>query len=271
MSAQELKIMTKFAKLAVAMTGATLAAQAAFAGANNNNLILSINNNDGAGATEFTISLGQASTYTPVPNFDLSSFLSGYSSFASAGASGLNVGVAGGQNGQGGLSGAGNDVYTTTLRLGNTGTGQYVNSGTESAPSVSPSKANIGVAGGIAGGTITFGPNGPTSDANSFTSLFAKDPTTQGTAANNFVGNLGGDNPLQTMPGNTFTLDLWKDTTTSSSTTGWIYQGDLAFDFSGATPTLTWDASPVPEPSAASLCIGAGFLALAYRKFRRKA
>src|SRR5690349_1220647 len=102
MSAQELKIMTKFAKLAVAMTGAALAVQAAFAGANNNNLILSINNNDGAGGTEFTISLGQSSTFTS-PNYDLSSFLSSYSSFASAGASGLNVGVAGGQNGQGGL------------------------------------------------------------------------------------------------------------------------------------------------------------------------
>lgn len=260
--------MTKFAKLAIAMAGAALAVPGAFAGPNNNDLILSINNNDGGGSTEFTVNLGLQSSFTG-PNYDLSSFLSTFNSqYASAAASSLNVGIAGGQNGQGGLTGVGNDVYTTTVRVGNNG--QYTIAGTEGGPSINPTKANIGSAGGIAGGTISFGSNLATSDANSFTSLFAKDPVTPGTAANNFTGALGGVNPLSTMTGTSITLDLWKDTVTGSSTTsGWVYQGDVTLDFGTASPTATWDATPVPEPTTFSLCIGAGLLALAKRKFRQ--
>ena len=263
--------MNKLAKTAIVAAGVALAAQGAFAGANNNDLVLSINNNDNGGNTEFTVNLGQLSTFTPTPNYDLSGFMSTFNSqFTSAGASGLNVGVAGGQNGQGGLSGAGNDVFTTTLRVGNSG--QYTTAGTEGGPSILPSKANIGSAGGIAGGFVGYSVNGSVSDPNSFTTLFAKDPTTPGTAANNFTGDLGGVNPLQAMTGTTITLDLWQDTVTSSTTTsGWLYQGDLTLDLSGPSATLTWDsASPVPEPSVYSLFAGVGVLAFSFRRrFRR--
>jgi len=262
--------MNKLRKIAVVAAVAALAVQGAFAGANNNNLVLSINNNDGGGNTEFTVNLGQISTFTPIPNYDLSGFMSTFNSqYASAAASGLNVGVAGGQNGQGGLSGAGNDVFTTTLRVGGS---SYTTAGTESAPTpATPSKANIGNAGGIAGGVVSFGSNLSTGDANSFTTLFAKDPTTTGTAANSFTSFLGGDNPLQTMTGTSIVLDLWKDTVTSSGTTGWAYQGDFTLDLSGAQPSLVFDAAPVPEPSTYGLFAGAGILALSLRRqFRSK-
>jgi hypothetical protein len=263
--------MNRFSKVAIAMAGAALAVQAAFAGVNNNNLVLSINNNNGSGTTEFTVNLGQQSTFLG-PNYDLSSFLGNFNSqYASAAALSLNVGVAGGQNGQGTIQnpGVGNDVFTTTLRQGNVG--QYTITGSEGAPSINPTKATIGNAGSVAAGTIEFGSNVAIGGGSSFTSLFAKDPVTAGTAANNFTGDLGGANPLQTMTGGTLTLDLWKDTVTSSGTSGWLYQGDLVFDFTGPNPTLTWDASPIPEPSTFSLCAGAGLLGLAFRRhFRRK-
>lgn len=262
--------MNKLAKIALVAAGAALAVQGAFAGVNNNNLILSINNNDGGGSTEFTVNLGQVSTFTPVPNYNLSSFMSGFGGYASANASGLNVGVAGGQNGQGGISGAGNDVFTTTLRAGNLNNGLIA--GGESGPTPNPSKSNIGSAGGIAGGVITFGNNVSTGDANSFTSVIAKDPTTAGTAANSFVGALGGDNPLQAMTGSTIYLDLWKDTVTSTGgVTGWQYAGDFALTLNGANSTLVFDAVSAPEPAAYGVCAGAGLLVLSLRRqFRRK-
>lgn len=259
--------MSKFTKLAIATAGAALALQGAFAA--NNDLILSINNNSGspAGSTEFTVNLGQLSSFT-APNYDLSSFMSTFnSSFTSAGASGLNVGVVGGQNGQGGFgnAGVGNDVFTTTLR---TGGGSYTSAGS-SAPGSAPSSSFIANAGGIAGGFTGFGPNNAISDSTSFSSLIAKDPTTAGTAANSFIGYLGtADDPLHTMTGSTITLDLWKDTQTSSggATSGWTYQGTLTFDTSGAQPSLTFDAAPVPEPSIASLFVGAGVLSFLLRR-----
>lgn len=263
--------MNKFKKMAIVAAGAALAIQGAFA-ANNNNLILSVNNNNGGGSTEFTVNLGLISSFTPIPNYDLSSFLSTFNSqYASAGASGLNVGVAGGQS-NGGLSGVGNDVFTTSLRVGNTG--QYTVAGTEGAPGVNPSKANIGSAGAVVSGTITFGSNVATSDGNSFTSAIAKDSTTAGTNPNNFTGNLGiAADPLQHMTGSTITLDLWKDTVVTSTTlSGWVYQGSFTFDLSGANPSLIFDAAtPVPEPSTYGLLGGAGLLALSLRnQFRRK-
>jgi PEP-CTERM motif len=260
--------MNAFAKIAVVAAGAALAVQGVFAGPNNNNLILSINNNNNGGSTEFTVNLGQVSSFS-APNFDLSSFVLSFSSYTSAGATGLNIGVVGGQNGQGGLTGTGNDVYTTTLRAGS---GSYLNPGTEGAPSVNPSKALIANAGGITGGFSGYAANLSISDSTSFSSNIAKDPSTAGTAANSFVGYLGqGANPLQTMTGDTIVLDLWKNTVTGSGTTGWAYEGNLTFDKSGSTPTLTWDASPVPEPSTFSLFTGAGLLALSFRRrFGRK-
>lgn len=261
--------MNTLAKVAIVAAGAALAVQGAFAGPNNNNLILSINNNNNGGNTEFTVNLGPQSTFAG-PNYDLSSFVSSFSSYNYAGALSLNIGVVGGQNGQGGLSGTGNDVYTTTLRQG---TSDYTLAGTEGAPGNHPSNSLIANAGGITGGFSGYGVNVATSDSTSFTSNVAQDPSTAGTAVNTFVGYLGqAANPLQTMTGDTIVLDLWKDTVTSSSgNSGWQYQGTLTFDRSGATPTLTWDAAPVPEPSTLTLFTGAGLLGLSLRRrFGRK-
>lgn len=250
--------MNALAKLALVAAGAALAIQGAFAGPNNNNLILSINNNGGGGSTEFTVNLGQQSSFT-LPHYDLSSFVSSFGSFSSAGASGLNIGVVGGQNGQGALQGgAGNDVYTTTL----SGNG---------APGVNPAKSFIANAGGITGGFSGYAANLSISDSSSFSVNIAHDPLNAGTGTTSFVGYLGdAANPLQTMTGNTIVLNLWKDTVTSTGTTGWQLQGSLTFDNSGPAPTLVWDAAPVPEPSTEALFIGAGLLGLSLRRFRRK-
>jgi len=256
--------------------GAALAAQGAFAA--NNDLILSINNNSGspAGATEFTVNLGNISTFTPVPNYDLSSFLTTFNSqYASAGVSGLNVGVVGGQNGQGPLgNGVGNDVFTTTLR---TGAGDYTVAGS-TAPGALSSKSQIANAGGIAGGFVGFGSNKGIGDGDSFSTLIAKDPSTAGTAQNSFTCYLGaGANPLSTMTGSKIVLDLWENTQISTAPgaaalSGWIYKGDFTLDLSGPQASLIWDAAtPVPEPSTYGLFAGAGVLALALRRqFRSK-
>jgi hypothetical protein len=264
--------MNKLIKLAIVAAGASLAVQGAFAGPNNNDLIFSINNNDGGGTTEFTVNLGLESSYV-APNYDLSSLLGSYSSYASAGAPSLNVGVVGGQNGQGGLSGAGNDVFTTTLRVGD---GSYLTPGSEGAPAVTPANSRINSAGGIAGGFSGYAPNLATTDGTSFSANVAFDPSAAGTAANSFVSYLGqGANPLQAMGGTgSIVLDLWKDTTTSTSAnTSWVYQGNFTLDLSGVSPSLVWDAAPVPEPSTYSLFGGVGFGLLALclrRKLRSK-
>jgi len=262
--------------MAIVVAGAALAIQSASAA--NNDLILSINNNSGspAGTTEFTVNLGNISTFTPVPNYDLSSFMSTFNSqYASAGVSGLNVGVVGGQNGQGPLgNGVGNDVFTTTLR---TSGGSYTAAGS-SAPGASPAKAQIANAGGIAGGFSGFSPNKAIGDGDSFTTLVAKDPTTAGTAQNSFTSYLStADDPLSTMTGTKIVLDMWKDTQISTAaglaaTSGWVYQGNFTLDLSGAQPSLIWDAAaPVPEPSTYGLFGGFGLLALSLRRqFRSK-
>lgn len=257
------RTMNTFAKMAVVTAGALLAVQGALAGPNNNNLIFSVNNNNGGGTTEFTVNLGNASGYTSAQsNLNLNSFVSTFSQFASAGASGLNIGVVAGQNGQGGLAGTGNDVFTTTLRVGG---GSYLTPGTEPAPTGpsgnQPSKAVIANAGGIAGGYSGYGSNLAVSDSTSFTANVAQDPLTAGTgsssSANSFVGYLSQNcNPLQAMTGNVIVLDLWKDAVTASGTTGWQYVGTFTFDKSGATPTLTWNSTsggggtnnPPPKP-----------------------
>jgi hypothetical protein len=267
--------MKKFTKIAVVAAGAALAVQGAFAGPNNNNLILSVNNNNNGGTTEFTINLGNASGYTAAQqNLDISSLMSTFNSqYASAGASGLNIGVVGGQNGQGGLAGTGNDVFTTTLRIGD----GYATAGSEAAPTGPsgnpPSKSIIANAGGVTGGFSGYGSNLAIGDSTSFTSNIAKDPSSAGTAGNSFVGYLSqGANPLVTMTGSKIVLDLWKDTVTAAGTTGWAYQGNFTLDLSGANPSLIWDAaSAVPEPATYGLCAGAGLLVLSLRnQFRRK-
>src|SRR5262249_41862228 len=199
-------------------------------------------------------------------------FMSTFNSqYASAGASGLNVGVVGGQNGQGGLTGVGNDVFTTTLRIGNFNSLGLGTPGTESAPIPNPTKATISNAGGIAGGFAGYGNNLSVSDPGSFTSQIAKDPASAGTAVNSFVSLLGGDNPLQAMTGSLIFLDLWKDTvTTSTTTSGWVYQGAFMLDLSGAAPLLVWDPI-IPEPSTYGLLSGIGVLALAlWKQLHRK-
>jgi hypothetical protein len=243
------------AKMALIIAGIALAVPGAWAGPNNNNLILSINNNNNGGTTEFTVNLGNASGYTSAQaNLDISSFVGTFKSqYIAASASGLNAGVVAGQNGQGGLTGASNDVFTT-LR---TGGGSYLNPGTEGAPANNPSKALIANAGGITGGFSGYGSNLAINDPTSFTANIAQDPSTAGTAGSSFVGYLGQPaNPLQTMTGNTIVLDLWKDTVTASGTTGWKYVGNFTFDNSGATATLVWNSTsgggggsnPPPKP-----------------------
>ncbi len=268
-------------KTAIVAAGAALAVQGAFAAGND--LFLSLNNNSGSGTTEFTVDLGSLSSFqSGTSQVDLSSFMSTFNTYASAGVPGLNVGVAGGLGGQGGVlnQGLGNLVYTTTLRSSNIG--QPAVSGS-SGPSVAASKATISSAAAVVGGTgMVTGPNVSTTDSSngSFTANIAKvagsDPTDFGTAGNNFSKDLGGANPLQGMTGSSIVLDLWKNTVTSAAgngtVSGWIYEGNFTLDLSGAEPTLIFDAaSAVPEPSTYGLFAGAGLLALSLRRqFRRK-
>lgn len=238
--------------------------QGVFAGANNNDLILDINANDSGGTTEFDVNLGNISTFTPTPNYDLSSLVSGFNSYSSATVSGLMIGVVGGQNGQGGIAGTGNDIFSTTMRVGGS---SYATAGTEGAPTAgSPGKAAIGSAGGITGTFSDYGVNTSTGDSTSWTSLVAKDTTTDGTANNSFSSYLG-LNPMSSITGSTITLDLWKDTVTGSSTTsGWVYQGDLTLTLNGsAAPSLVYDVSAVPEPTTYGMLAGAGLLLVSFR------
>lgn len=266
--------MNKLTKIAIAAAGLALAAQGAFAGVNNNDLIFSVNNNDNGGNTEFDVNLGTLSSLTS-PNDNLSGLVSGFSGFTSASATtGLNVGVAGGQN-LGTISGAGNDVFATTLRVGG---GSYQTAGTEGNPTVvagasaNPSKANIANAANTVDTFTGYGANNSTG-AGSFSAQVAFDHTTPGTVgANNFSTDLGiaGATPLQSMTGTTIVLDLWGDTEGASSPGGWVYEGDLTFTYdpSGASgPTLIWDeASAVPEPTTYGLFAGVGLLALSVRR-----
>lgn len=266
--------MNKLTKIAIVAAGFALAAQGAFAGVNNNDLIFSINNNDGGGTTEFDVNLGTLSSLTS-PNDNLSGLISGFSGFNSASATtGLNIGVAGGQN-LGTISGAGNDVFATTLRVGG---GSYQTAGTEGNPSVvagaasSPSKANIANAANTVDTFTGYGVNTSTG-AGSFTAQVASDHVTPGTVGgNNFSTDLGigSATPLQSMTGTSIVLDLWSDTEGTTAPGGWVYDGNLTFtyDSSGASaPTLIWDeAAAVPEPTTYGLFAGVGLLALSLRR-----
>jgi PEP-CTERM motif len=238
--------MKRLTKTALMAAGVALIVQGAYAGPNNNDLILDINFNP-TGSTEFNANLGLLSSFTS----DMSSLLTGFSGYASFSQSGLNVGVVGGQNGQGGLSGTGNDVYMTTLH----GSG---------APTVgNPGKAAIASAGGVAGGFQSYGNAISSSDSASFSVNVASTPTANGSFANTM-----GANPLSQMTGSTISLDLWSDTVTGSSTTsGWVYQGELTLNLtSPSSPTLSFTAAAVPEPSTYGLIAGAGLLAVSLRR-----
>lgn len=273
-------MMKKLTKVAMLMASAALAAQGVYAGSAND-LVLGINNNDQGGANDYIIDLGSLTTLSATANTPINLCVSVATliSDLGTGPAGWDLGVVGGKTG--GLSAVGNDVYSSTTRIGG---GSPAVAGTESAANnVSVSAVvNAGGVGSTIGknGTLGSVPSSQTTPT-SFTAGVAKDSTSVGTSPGNFFADLGGTanpnaDPLQVMgAAKMIILDLWKNTVTSSSaTSGWVYQGDLLIDLSGQQATAVFDQVPVtavPESSTYGVLAGAGLLALCLsRQLRRQ-
>lgn len=238
----------------LAAAGAAILSQAAQAqdvstDANPGDLILGLNK---SGASDYIIDLG-AITGSHV---DFSSRLNLSTFTAQFGASpvGVNAGVVGGDIGLV----TPQFVYTTTA-FG------------ASAPTKPTTQAQVQLASGNVSGlamdpslSIVVAP----SVANSWSASIALNPTSPGTtAANNFVGNMPGANPLQTFGSSKILKeDLWQDTNPATGTAPWQKLGTLTFDLSGASPSITFDAVAVPEPTTYGLVAGAGLLVLSLRR-----
>lgn len=255
--------MNKLTKIAIVAAGVALASRGAYA-ANGGALIFDVNDNT-SGSTEYDVNLGTLSSLLTQAaagggSVNLNSDVANFGTYNSATAGGLNVGVAAGLNGQGGATGAGNFVVTTTLD----GSGAPTPGST-----AAPSKNAIETAGGIANGFAAFGANTAVSGSGSFSSIIAQTPTANGTATTSFTSKLGGDNPLSAMTGNSITLDVWEDTTTTgTANTGWVEEGTLTFTLpAGSSPAdLQFSEIAVPEPSTYGLLGGLGLLALSLRR-----
>ena len=231
--------MNKLAKLAVAVAGLALVTQAAKAA--NDDIILGFTGN--GAANDYVLDLGNAITSVGVngsSTTDLTSFfnLTTFNATFTAGVNGVMMGAGGGKQG---LSA---DLYITELQ----------GAGAPLSATTAADSSGAGDFNGVSLGTPSA------SGASSFTTLV-------NTGGHTSVLTDTGIQASSTIGSGLIMEDLWFNTKGGA----WVDKGVLTFDTTGASPSLTFTPTAVPEPSTYGLFGGAGVLALAVRRqFRRK-
>jgi len=113
----------------------------------------------------------------------------------------------------------------------------------------------------------------------SWSQLIAADSSHPGGNANNFSANVWGvgtgttgTTPMSTFGASKIVVEqLWEDVLPASGNGAWVLLGSLTIDFSGGTPSITFDQAAVPEPTTYGALAGAGLLVLSLRRqFGRK-
>ncbi|HWD91538.1 MAG TPA: PEP-CTERM sorting domain-containing protein [Verrucomicrobiae bacterium] len=245
--------MNKLAKIAVVVAGLALVSQVANAA--NNDLILGFNGN--GSANDYAINLGNATSLFNAgsgavvdlsSDFSLSTFNSTFSS------------VNGTQMGAGGGTSSLNPVFFFTQNRGSAGDAS-------TALSLTPPSITTTTASGAAGDFNGLSPFPAAGTGELISSANAGSFSSQMTT----LGNNTGLNPSSAIGSGVIYEDLWQASKTTGTSTAWKYEGFLTFDTTGSTPSLTFTAAAVPEPSTYGLFGGAGILVMALRRqFRRK-
>ena len=250
--------MNKLAKIAVVVAGLALVAQVAKA--NDFDIILGFNGN---GATsDYVINLGNANTSVGVGSgqvTDLSSFFNAttFNSIFTAGVNGTLMGAGGGQNA----------TSPTLYYTENRGAAGNASSALSLAPTLTSTSFAKNGAGNFNDLPNTF--SGLNSTGGNLT-VASSDPdswSSQITSGNpgSFTSNTGLNSPSSAIGSGVIYEDLWQ-ATKSGNKMVWTYTGYLTFDDTGSSPSLTFSAVPVPEPSTYGLFGAAGVLVLALRR-----
>jgi hypothetical protein len=243
--------MKQSTKAVILAAGAALISQAAQASFTANDLYLGFSSVNAP--SDYIIDLGQPGAVgvgglTPVNlsgDFSMPLFSSAFTS----GATGVSMGVVGGQN----QFPSSYDLFATALRVGGAGNvalpGSDLSHFNHSANSIGNSEVTL------AGNPFPTAGNGIVDPTKSWSANVAPTFT-----AHSFYG-ASGINPSSAIDGSGVIYeDLWEATSSSPYT----YLGYFTLDLSGANPNLTF--TPTPEPTTISLLAGAGLLLLSFRR-----
>lgn len=233
--------MKQITKAAIVAMGAALVSQAALASITANDLYLGFNR---TGSSDLIIDLGQAGGITGQSTVvDLSSYftLSQFSSIFTGGASGVYMGVVGGQA----QFPSSYNIYATSP-IGSDMSGFFHSSGIIQNSINDLSGAALPTGGAGSSSQVTA------NSSTSWTSLVS--PTY-------FSGTFYGDsgiNPSSAIGGSgIITEGLWQATDSSAYT----YLGYFTADTTGSGPSLTFTSiQAAPEPSTLALLAGGGIL-----------
>ena len=246
--------MNKIVKTSLLALGAAMVTQALQAQVTEGDFVVGFTK---SGSSDYVVDIGAPTTTTALN----STIAVGYTNtFSSLAASGVSVGVVGAWSIATGDANGNAQIFMSTIRTGVDPT-SFAVPGSESAPSFITDNQNhsaISTVLGLTTGTTT-----------TWTAGIAKDPSTVGTYQNSFASYLGQNPMVAVNASGVTTLDIWSEEDTGYGT-AWTYAGNLQVDLTGATPVMTFDVAPVPEPTTCSLLGGLGVLALTFRrKFSR--
>ncbi len=239
--------MKRLTKAGMVAIGAALVSQAAQAQFKANDLYLGLT--ESSASSDYLINLGQASSITgqsTVMDLSLDFNLTTFNSIFTGGANGVNMGVVGGIN----TFPSSYDLYMTAP----VGTG---------LSSVNLSSTAIGFAEGSLTRITSF-PAAGSGVADSGKLWTANVPTL---AANDFYG-ASGVNPDSAIGGSGILQEgLWEATPNNAAD----YLGYFTLDTTGASPSLTFTSTSVPEPGTISVLAVGGLLLWSLRgRFVRK-